>query len=574
MTRKFVPLLFVATSALAQAPNVVSVSPSNEAVGASRDADLLVTFDTSLDAATVGSASFRVFGHWSGPMAGSLSLESGNTVIRFTPDASFQAGERVLVQLSRAITAADGTPLAHGYMWGFWSASSSAPITFEEIDRFSTRRPGDGPVVSYGAYGADLNNDGFNDLAVVNEVATDIRVFLNDGAGGYGSFDVLALPDASVPSPSDGADFNGDGELDLVVGSAASNTISVLLGDGIGDFASIRSFAGLSGGNRGVTAADFDGDGWDDIVTSSGSTDILSLFRGRGDGTFDAATPIPVGGSSQLAIASADANADGILDLFVGDFNGHGRLLLGDGDGGFTTTATSVLSLAGAWMAAAGDVNGDGFADVTFASSFSNGVQVYYSDGAGGFLDEDFVSAGEFGIAMDLGDLDGDGDLDGVISSGGSDDFIVLENVAGTLSPRQTLAAVEAGSCATLHDRDNNGTLDITGIDEIADLVLLFESAIIDATESAPTTSQVELVMSANPFTDRASMTVRLDEAQTIVLRVFDARGREVATLVIRELTAGEHHVLWDASAFPSGVYIVRLDAAGRSIVRRITRVS
>ena len=45
-----------------------------------------------------------------------------------------------------------------------------------------------------------------------------------------------------------------------------------------------------------------------------------------------------------------------------------------------------------------------------------------------------------------------------------------------SLADRRTLAATKAGSCAILHDRDGNGNLDMTGVDEMADVILLFEN--------------------------------------------------------------------------------------------------
>jgi hypothetical protein len=51
--------------------------------------------------------------------------------------------------------------------------------------------------------------------------------------------------------------------------------------------------------------------------------------------------------------------------------------------------------------------------------------------------------------------------------------------------------------------------------------------------------------------------------AQTgfVVLKVFDVTGREVATLVSQELSAGAHSATWNAARFPSGVYYYRLQA-------------
>ena len=50
-----------------------------------------------------------------------------------------------------------------------------------------------------------------------NEEANDLRVFMNDGNGGYGPFTVVPIPEANKPSTNDGADFDGDEAYDLLI---------------------------------------------------------------------------------------------------------------------------------------------------------------------------------------------------------------------------------------------------------------------------------------------------------------------------------------------------------------------
>lgn len=86
-----------------------------------------------------------------------------------------------------------------------------ASLDIVEVGQLSTRRPGEGSVISYGAYAGDLNDDGWSDLAILNDAANDLRVFLNDGTGQYDDFAVHPLPSGSVPSTNEGGDFNASG---------------------------------------------------------------------------------------------------------------------------------------------------------------------------------------------------------------------------------------------------------------------------------------------------------------------------------------------------------------------------
>jgi hypothetical protein len=126
-------------------------------------------------------------------------------------------------------------------------------------------------------------------------------------------------------------------------------------------------------------------------------------------------------------------------------------------------------------MLAAGDVNGDGHADVVSANTADNSASIVIGDGAGGLRLHSVVPVGIGPIAVDLGDLDGDGDLDLVTSNLGGASWTLLENDGrGTFGNARVLAASSAGSCAVLVDRDNDGDLDLIGIDELDDLIFLF----------------------------------------------------------------------------------------------------
>lgn len=73
-----------------------------------------------------------------------------------------------------------------------------------------------------------------------------------------------------------------------------------------------------------------------------------------------------------------------------------------------------------------------------------------------------------------------------------------------------------------------------------------------------------------NPVRGRAEIQVEADGPATV--SVFDGLGRHIATLADDE-PLGTGRLTWDASALPAGVYLVRVEAGGRVVTRRVSVV-
>ena len=427
---------------------------------------------------------------------GIFTLEEGNYQVRFTPANAFSAGEHITITVSKNVLSIDGNPLVHGFAWQFWTASGPGSLELVEIDKFSTRLPTEGWIQTYGSYAGDLNGDGFHDYTVPNERGNDVRVWLNDGAGHYDhdEFSIYDVPSGSYPSTNHGADFNNDGLLDFVVGNTRSNTICVFIGDGLGALApSVCYEADQS--VRGLSVMDLDADGDSDVITTNRDGNNITILPNLGDGIFTTRIPIEVGGGKENSSACGDANEDGIMDLFVGTYESEEiLLLLGDGNGGLIPTS-SVELLGSAWMIVTGDVNGDGHVDVVSANSYTDEAAVIFGDGQGNLSPPTHYPVVGFPLDINLGDIDGDGDLDLVTSSLGmphdhdddrallfsdEDDigaWTIYENDGfGNFGNPRTLYSQNRASCATLHDRDRDGDLDLTGIDEGSDDIYVFDN--------------------------------------------------------------------------------------------------
>jgi hypothetical protein len=78
------------------------------------------------------------------------------------------------------------------------------------------------------------------------------------------------------------------------------------------------------------------------------------------------------------------------------------------------------------------------------------------------------------------------------------------------------------------------------------------------------------LRVNPNPFILRSTIELSLDRERHVTLRMFDVRGRVVATVVDRTLSSGDHRIDLDASAQPSGIYWLALETGSERAVWRV----
>ena len=176
------------------------------------------------------------------------------------------------------------------------------------------------------------------------------------------------------------ADVNGDRNLDIVVPNTAPGptTVTVLLGDGRGDFRSAPQ-SPFKAADRAyfVAVADLNGDSKPDIVATHDDASIATIHLGDGKGNFAQGRNSPLQlGNRAYSVVPVDLNRDGKIDLALGAEHGV-AVFLGDGRGGFQRAAGSPFRTGkGTWQIEVIDVNHDGKPDFITNNVESDDISV------------------------------------------------------------------------------------------------------------------------------------------------------------------------------------------------------
>jgi hypothetical protein len=489
-----------------------------------------------------------------------------------------------------------------------------------------------------GAVSGDFNGDGISDLAVVDATGVpafrsgeSVTVLLGSRDGG-----MTIAPSSPIELYSGGiydskgpiatGDFTNNGDLDLAVFDNIHDTISILLGDGEGNFhlsGTPMSFSGFEPGS--IVVGDFTGDGDEDLAFAAGGRVNVLLGNGKGGFTPAPGSPFAVAGEA-LSVAAGGFTADGLSDLAVTTDSNEVAIYLATGDGSFVEAPGSPLPTGdGPGSIVAADLNGDGRLDLSIANALSDNVTVLLGNGAGGFSPAEgspvAVPAGSGESVSDVGglpdsiaagDFNGDGKPDLAVANfnGGSANIAILEgdgrggftNAAGSPFP----ANGNPGPLA-LGDFNGDGHLDAAVVNPFEGFVTVLLNTASEAAEGSPAVGgSVDDGPMANTVSSGAAKPTRSQILALIVRQLAPSGGTARlgsfaidAGLVLRmqALEAGTEAIDWYTSVggprgrhAHSGMTLIasgratfsgaatktvtlRLTGAGRSLWKRVKQL-
>lgn len=307
-----------------------------------------------------------------------------------------------------------------------------------------------------------------NSGSIADGTAAPHGLFRNDGHGGFAAVAAGGIRASGYGMGACAADFDNDGWLDLYVTNVGPNTL--YRNDAGHGFIDVTAVAGVGfdGWSSSCAFGDLDSDGYVDLYVANylavtpgddrycglpaegiriycdpgvydGVPDIL--YRNKGDGTFadvSGRAGVDVAEGKGLGVVFTDYDQDGAIDIYVANDLVPNFLFRNRGDGTFVETgllAGVAVGGDGRPMSGmgtdAGDVDGDGLADLIVTNMDRETHSLYLNRGSGMFTETTFQSGIGAATLPYVGwgtaffDYDNDTDLDLAIVNGA-----VLDNIA------------------------------------------------------------------------------------------------------------------------------------------------
>jgi hypothetical protein len=274
----------------------------------------------------------------------------------------------------------------------------------------------------------DFNSDGHKDVIISNYLDNNIVIYRGNGKGNLTEISRFAA--GENPTDMSVSDINGDGNFDVVIANHETSYVTLLYGDGQGNFKHAPHSPlniKIKPHPHTIQLKDLDGDNRVDLIVDSRTHKGLRFLKGIGNGNFK--TPgeiIDVGGDPYLGFALGDINGDGSIDIVTPNQREIGIILNTNSD----KLSFSIKKLGpyeSPFAVELAEMNGDGKTDLIVASR-RNSITIIPGDGHGNFLEEKKTSiktsSGAKQIAV--GDINGDGIKDALISNWSSNLLIVL----------------------------------------------------------------------------------------------------------------------------------------------------
>jgi hypothetical protein len=312
-----------------------------------------------------------------------------------------------------------------------------------------------------------------------------------------------ATGSALADVPTFAADFDGDGDTDIVSATSSDSTVAWYRNNGTGTFTRFPvGVVGASDDLRSVHAADVDSDGLMDVLVVSVTDNSIYWFRNDGtpaSGTWTRST-ISSTASGARAVVAADVDRDGDTDVAaVSYLNDKLAWYENNGSESFTERVVNTPDndsdsnngngdVNGPAAVFAADINRDGHVDLVTASGVDGQVAWFQNDGTpsnGGWTRRVIKNAvaptaDPQELSLVVADINGDGDMDVVTANYAEDRIAWFENdgtpTVGTWTRRDVSTAANGAYGVFAADVDSDGDMDVLSASVLDDKIAVYKN--------------------------------------------------------------------------------------------------
>jgi len=411
-------------------------------------------------------------------------------------------------------------------------------------------------------YAADLDGDG--DMDVLSSSQIQISWYENiNGDGVFGEQRLIAQNPGELGSSVSASDIDGDGDLDVlstfIDGSPSQSGESRVVWnenlDGLGNFGPQRIISLNAYRPTYSEAADFDGDGDMDVLSISRGDNKVAWYRNLdGLGNFGPQIIISIELDFPIHAFIADIDNDGDMDIVShslhGDIVGWFRNL--DGNGTFSNLQVISTNVDFPNQVYAADLDGDGDMDVISTSKDDNKIAWYENiNGNGNFGPQRIITTSvEEPNAIYASDIDNDGDLDLISASSmnGSYSIVSMINSNGLgdfESPQLISDEVIYPNAVITSDLDQDGDADVLSSSQIDSKIAWYENYTILGIEDIISSRTIIYPNPCQDFINIYSDNIIRD------VKVFDFSGKSL------DCDLKQNRI--DTTALINGIYLLEL---------------
>ena len=411
---------------------------------------------------------------------------------------------------------------------------------------------------------ADFNGDQNLDVAAVVQDESNgdpLLIFLNNGNGVINNQADSAYQNINYPRGFASGDFNNDQIKDLAVSIYEDSCIAIYFGNGDGRFTAgavldIPTKPGPLG------CADFNNDGNADLVVGS-SYGFLIVYTGDGQGGFSEQESKHSIGTVK-DIKTFDMNGDQYTDIIVGTSNrAVVELFLNDGSGGFPSQNNFVTPYPSGFIGIA-DFNNDGYPDIVSGSGSNteDNVTLLLRKSELEYPCVDTVSMGKYIRDITTGDFNNDQTMDIAVSDQNGL-YIISGDGNGRLTSIDTVDIIDrdyyGGNDIKAADVDNNGFLDLV-VTRYTQISIYYNTSATAITSGTMPPADFLLFQNyPNPFNPSTTISYQISQAGLVQLSIYNLLGQKVRELVDATQSPGLYRVNIDATGLAAGLYFYRL---------------